>query len=134
MAKDTQAICKAIWDAKPYRPDGIVDAKNLLELVTTPNPPHDHEYPYDGLNTKLHGIRYGELVTITAGSGIGKSSFCRDLATHLLKKGERVGYLALEESNRRTALGLMSAAVGTSFHLGEHDHATLTKAFDATSG
>ena len=132
QAKDTQAICKAIWDAKPYRPDGIVDARNLLELVTTPNPPHDHEYPYDGLNAKLHGIRYGELVTITAGSGIGKSSFCRDLATHLLKKGERVGYLALEESNRRTALGLMSAAVGTSFHLGEHDHATLTKAFDAT--
>ena len=132
QSKDTQAICKAIWDAKPYRPDGIVDAKNLLELVTTPNPPHDHEYPYNGLNTKLHGIRYGELVTITAGSGIGKSSFCRDLATHLLQKGERVGYLALEESNRRTALGLMSAAVGTSFHLGEHDHATLTKAFDNT--
>jgi twinkle protein len=31
--------------------------------------------------TKLHGIRFGELVTITAGSGIGKSSFCRELAT-----------------------------------------------------
>ena len=86
MANDSQAICKAIWDAKPYRPDGIVSGKDLLELVTTPNPPNDHEYPYDGLNTKLHGIRYGELVTITAGSGIGKSSFCRDLATHLLKR------------------------------------------------
>ena len=132
MAGDSQAICKAIWDAKPYRPDGIVSGKDLLELVTTPNPPNDHEYPYDGLNTKLHGIRYGELVTITAGSGIGKSSFCRDLATHLLKKGERVGYLALEESNRRTALGLMSSAVGKSLHLGEHDHATLTKAYEST--
>ena len=132
MAGDSQAICKAIWDAKPYRPDGIVSGKDLLELVTTPNPPNDHEYPYNGLNTKLHGIRYGELVTITAGSGIGKSSFCRDLATHLLKKGERVGYLALEESNRRTALGLMSAAVGKSLHLGEHDQVTLTNAYDAT--
>ena len=132
MAGDGQAICKAIWDAKPYRPDGIVSGKDLLELVTTPNPPNDHEYPYDGLNAKLHGIRYGELVAITAGSGIGKSSFCRDLATHLLEKGERVGYLALEESNRRTALGLMSASVGKSLHLGEHDKKTLEMAYENT--
>ena len=132
VANDSQAIREAIWNAKPYRPDGIVDGKSLLELVTTPTPPSDHEYPFDGLNRKLHGIRLGELVTITAGSGIGKSSFCRELATHLLSRGERVGYLALEESNRRTALGLMSAAVGKSLHLGEHDRTTLTQAYQDT--
>src|SRR5210317_1292896 len=128
-ANDTDAIRRAIWDAREFRPDGIVDGKSLLELVTTPTPPADHEYPFQGLQGKLHGIRYGELVTITAGSGIGKSSFCRELATHLLNKGERVGYLVLEESNRRTALGLMSAAVGKSLHIGEHDRTTLTKAY-----
>ena len=47
-----------------------------------------------------------ESLSLSAGSGIGKSSFCRDLCTHLLNKGERVGYLALEESNRRTASDL----------------------------
>ena len=113
---------------KQYKPDGIVDAKNLLELITTPTPTADHDYPFQGLQRKLHGIRYGELVTITAGSGIGKSSFCRDLCAHLLNSGERVGYLALEESNRRTALGLMSAAVGRSLHLGEHDRSELVDA------
>ena len=132
QANDSEAIRRAIWDSKPYRPDGIVDGKSLLDLVTTPNPPCDHDYPFSGLQSKLHGIRYGELVTITAGSGIGKSSFCRELATSLLSKQERVGYLALEESNRRTALGLMSAAVGKSLHLGEHDRATLTEAYQAT--
>jgi twinkle protein len=129
QVNDTEAIRRAIWDAKPYRPDGIVDGKSLLDLVTTPNPPSDHDYPFEGLQQKLHGIRYGELVTITAGSGIGKSSFCRELATHLLNGGERVGYLALEESNRRTALGLMSAAVGKSLHIGNHDRDTLTEAY-----
>src|SRR5210317_494948 len=129
---DVQLIREAIWNATPYRPDGIVDGKSLLELVTTPSPPADHDYPFQGIQHKLHGIRYGELVTITAGSGIGKSSFCRELATHLLNKGERVGYLALEESNRRTALGLMSAAVGKSLHLGEHDRSTLTDAYEKT--
>jgi twinkle protein len=129
QANDAEAIRRAIWDATPYRPDGIVDAKTLLEVVTTPSPPHDHEYPFEGLQNKLRGIRYGELTTITAGSGIGKSSFCRELATHLLNNGERVGYLALEESNRRTALGLMSAAVGKSLHIGEHERSTLTEAY-----
>jgi len=132
QANDSDAVCRAIWDAKPFRPDGIVDGKTLLDLVTTPSPAADHDYPFQGLQTKLHGIRYGELVTITAGSGIGKSSFCRELATNLLDKGERVGYLALEESNRRTALGLMSSHVGKSLHLGEHTHEDLVQAFDAT--
>ena len=132
MAGDDDLIRQAIWDAKPYRPDGIVDAKTLLELVTTPLAPSDHDYPFQGLQDKLHGIRYGELVTITSGSGQGKSSVCRDLAAHLLSKGERVGYLALEESNRRTALGLMSPVVGKALHMGEHDRSTLTEAYEKT--
>jgi len=132
QANDTNAVCKAIWDAKPYRPDGIVDGKTLLDLVTTPSPAADHDYPFQGLQSKLHGIRYGELVTITAGSGIGKSSFCRELATNLLSKGERVGYLALEESNRRTALGLMSASLGRSYHLGEYERKELEYAYNST--
>ena len=133
QAGDTQAIRDLLsFNHQQYKPDGIVEAKNLLDVITTPSPPSDHDYPFQGLQSKLHGIRFGELVTITAGSGIGKSSFCRDLCTHLLNKGERVGYVALEESNRRTALGLMSAAVGRSLHLGEHTHEELTAAFDAT--
>ena len=104
----------------------------MLDLVTSPQPPANHDYPYSGLQRILHGVRYGELVTITAGSGIGKSSFCRELATSFLQNGERVGYIALEESNRRTALGLMSSAVGKPLHIGEHEHEELVEAFDAT--
>lgn len=125
-----RAVCN--YDHFQYKPDGIVDAKSLIDVITTPTPPSDHDYPFQGLQNKLHGIRYGELITITSGSGIGKSSFCRDLCTNLLNKGERVGYLALEESNRRTALGLMSTAVGRNLHLGEHDRSELVEAFDST--
>ena len=129
---DADAIRRAIWDAKPYQPDGIVDGKTLLEAVTTPSPPCNHEYPFPGLQSMTHGIRYGELTTITAGTGQGKSTFCRQLATELLNTGEPVGYIALEESNRRTALGLMSVAVGKALHLGEHEYTTLKDAYDKT--
>ena len=132
QANDLKSIDNAFYRITEYRPDGIVEGKSLLDVVTTPNPPNDHDYPFSGLNLLLHGIRYGELTTITAGSGIGKSSFCRDIASQLLQAGERVGYLALEESNRRTALGLMSVAEGKSLHLGEHSHAELAEAFDRT--
>ncbi len=126
---NAEAIRKAIWDAKPFRPDGIVDAETLRDLVTTPQKPYDHEYPFKGLNEKLHGIRYGELTTFTAGSGSGKTSIMRQLATHLLSKGESVGMLELEANNRRTALGLMSTATGKNLNIGEHDQKELDTAF-----
>ena len=50
------AIRRAIWDAKEYQPDGIVDGKSLLEAVTTPSPPCDHKYKWSGLQEKTHGI------------------------------------------------------------------------------
>ena len=132
QANDADAIRRAIWDAKDYQPDGIVSAKTLLETVTTPSPPCDHKYKWQGLQNKTHGIRYGELTTKTAGTGQGKSTFCRQLATQLLEEDVKVGYIALEESNRRTALGLMSVAVGKALHLGEHDYTTLKDAYDTT--
>jgi len=132
QANDSEAIRRAIWDAKPYQPDGIVDAKTLLKEVTTPQKESDHDYPYEGLNKKLRGIRYGSLVTFTSGTGQGKSTITREIATHLLNKGERVGFLDLEASNRQTALGLMSSAVGKPLHIGEHDEQELKEHFSNT--
>ena len=129
---EPESIRRAIWDATPFRPDGIVEGRSLLSLITTPQEKCQHEYPYHGLQRLTHGIRYGELTCLTSGSGLGKSTFCRELATHLLSNGERVGYVALEESNRRTALGLMSSACGKSLHIGEHDTEELEEAFNAS--
>jgi twinkle protein len=84
------------------------------------------------LQRLTHGCRYGELTVISAGTGQGKSTLTRQLATHFLNLNERVGYIALEESNRRTALGLMSVATGKALHLGEHTKETLQEAYDYT--
>jgi len=133
QAGDTEAVRQVLnFNHKLYQPDGIVDARTLLDLVTTPLPPAAHDYPFQGLNKLLHGIQYGSLVTVTAGSGIGKSSFLREICAHLLDKGERCGYLALEESNRRTALGLMSVIARKPLHLGEQQRGELTEIFDNT--
>ena len=127
---DTTSVRNAIYNADSYQPDGIVDAKTLLEVVTTPNAPCDHKYKLKGLQKLTHGMRSSELTTITAGTGQGKSTFCRQLAVDLLNDGVKVGYIALEESNRRTALGLMSVATSQALHIGEHDTETLKDAYD----
>merc|ERR1712138_294457 len=56
QAGDSDAIRRAIWDAKSYRPDGIVDGKNMLDVVTAPTEAAKWEYPFKGMNEKLHGI------------------------------------------------------------------------------
>ena len=62
-----------------------------------------------GLNKKLIGLRQGELVTFTGGTGLGKSSVVRELQYHLLTKTQdNIGIVALEESWERTADGILS--------------------------
>ena len=94
--------------------------RTCYDVVTAPTEAAKWDYPFKGMNDMLHGIRYGELITITAGTGSGKTSFVREIASGLCERGETVGILELEANNKRTALGLMSAAVGKALHIGEH--------------
>lgn len=124
------------WEAKPYRPDDLVLGSDLWEVVSTPPDPGDSlPYPWDGLNLTTFGMRKSEIVTLCAGSGIGKSTVVREIAHWLLGQGQTVGIIALEESVRRTALGLMSIELNHPLHLDYSvDQADLRKAFDATLG
>jgi len=129
-------LSNCIWDAKPYQPDGIINGQDLWDLVSTEDKTESKSYPFEGLNKMTQGIRRGEIVTITAGSGIGKSQVVREVAHHLLNQGESIGYIALEENVKRTALGLMSLAINRPLHLGT-EHVTdkeLKLAFDNTLG
>ncbi len=129
-------LLDAIWEARTFRPDGIVSGNELWEVVTQDDDAQAIPYPWPGLNTKTHGLRKGELVTFTAGSGIGKSLTCREIAYHLIQQGETVGYIALEENVKRTALGLMGLHLSKPLHLdrGGVSDEDLRLAFDQTLG
>ena len=103
----TGEIIDAVFKATEYRPDGIVAATDLREAVCVDDAASSIMYPYPGLNQITKGIRTSELVTVAAGSGVGKSTFIREIATHLHQSGESIGMIMLEESNKRTLLGLV---------------------------
>lgn len=129
-------IIDSIWGATVYRPDGIVSAADLWGSISTPDTVSSVSYPYNALNEKTGGIRKRELVTITAGSGIGKSLFCREIAYHLIKQeGWKVGYIALEENTKRTLLGLMGLHLNTPLHIsrGETTDEEFKSAFEAVA-
>ena len=106
-AGKVKALIDCVFSSKPYRPDGIVQGVDLWDEIKKEETYVTASYPFKQLNIKTHGLRKGELVTLCAGSGVGKSSFCRHIALYLLRHDFKVGYIALEESIRRSALGIM---------------------------
>ena len=105
----SKAYLKALWNAQPYRPDGVVSMSETWDTMWSSENVASIPYPWTGLNDKLYGIREREIVTLTAGSGIGKSAVVRELEHWLLKSStDNIGILALEESIARTAWGIVS--------------------------
>ena len=129
-------IISAIWAAKVWRPDGIVDGRDLWHLISSENNVESFPYPYSGLNSMTQGLRRGEIVTITAGSGVGKSQVCREIGYSLMLQGQKIGYLALEENNKRTALGFVGLYLNKPIHLQNVECTTeeLKEGFDNVVG
>jgi twinkle protein len=136
VAGRQRELISAMWDAKPYRPDGIINAADLWDAVRKPKENHCVEYPWPSLNEKTRGARKGEMVVLTAGSGVGKSAVVREIAYDFLNKGQTVGMLMLEESSERTALGMMGLHLDHPLHLdrGDFTEEQLHEAFTATAG
>jgi twinkle protein len=125
------------WNAQPFTPEGIVRGSSLWELVSTEDDTPSVPYPYTGLQEMTYGIRVGELVTLTAGSGLGKSAVVRELMYHLLNVTEdNIGCLFLEESTKRSGLGFMSMAANKPLHLPDTEKTLeeLRLSFDQTLG
>ena len=100
---------EAWWSAKVYTPSGVINVSEQREKFHNREKKESVPYPYEGLNKKLYGLRQGELVTLTGGTGLGKSSVTRELEHHLIKNtDDNVGIIALEEDWRRTIDGILS--------------------------
>ena len=130
-------IIQAFWNAQVYRPDGIVLGTDLWETVTKTIDVESQDYPFSGLTRVTRGLRRGEITTFAAGSGVGKSTIVREIAYHLLMKGQKIGYIALEENTRRTALGIIGLHMNKPLYLEKNidpDCPKLKEAFELTVG
>jgi len=119
-SNQVQAFVKEWWNAKTFRPDGIVSGLDTWDLLQEKRDVKSIPYPWDCLNAFTYGFRPQELVTITSGSGMGKSQIMRELEYYLLKNTEdNIGILALEEDIPKTTLGIMSMEANKLLHVPE---------------
>jgi len=137
VAGRAKEVIDAIWGAKAYRPDGIVAGVDLWDRWKNEKPVPSVSYPFEGLNKLYRGLRKGESVGICAGTGSGKSEVLRHIIHHLItKEGQKVANIALEESQTRSAQGIMSVAVGKRLHIDGWDleDPVIRKAYEETVG
>jgi twinkle protein len=107
-------ITKAFWDAKVWRPDGIVDGASVFtrERLKQGCPP-GYPFEYPKLQEMTYGLRKAEITMLTAGSGIGKSTLARELAFNLHQlHGLKIGNVYLEENNDITGRGYVALHAG----------------------
>ena len=106
------------WSAERYTPDGIIAGVDLWDKLKEGPAKTAVDYPYKGMNSMTFGIRMGELITVCAGTGIGKSSFLREIIEYIYKNTEdNIGMMFMEESVRNTAEAMMSLELGKQLHL-----------------
>jgi twinkle protein len=113
-------LTDAIWGAKEYAPDGIVNGEAIWERLI--NRPSVTSYPYpdfmEKMNQKTFGIRLGELDTFTSGSGMGKTTIIKQLQHHFHETtGFNQALIHLEETLEDTAEGLMGIHMGKRLNL-----------------
>jgi len=123
-----------IWQASTYRPDGIVFGCELWDDIIAP-PPVGFDIPYPLLNSRMKGIRTGQIYLMTAGSGIGKSTLAHEIGFHLLTEhNQKVGCFGLEEPRKRLAERYIAMGINKQIHVDRTDvsQEEIKRGFDET--
>jgi len=107
VATGKDGVMRAIWDAQPYSPAGIVlGHEPVWEQYLARRDTESVAYPdcLRGINDKTNGMRFGEITLFTSGTGSGKSTVIKEIVLDLLDKSEdKIGMISLEESIGDTA-------------------------------
>lgn len=112
--KDVQI---AIWEAKVYRPDGILSVDDIMDDILTPT---EMGIPWwlPGLTDATYGRRYGEIYAVGAGTGVGKTDFLmQQIAFDINDLELTVGAIFLEQRPRETAQRVAGKLAGKMFHI-----------------
>lgn len=106
------------WKAPVFIPSGVKLGKEMWDEIKEPKNFETVSYPFEGVDKYTYGIRLSEFVVINAETGVGKTSFIKEIEHHLLRNSPRgIGFMHFEEPNADTALGLMSIEANKPLHL-----------------
>lgn len=127
QAKRDDLIIRAIWEAKPYRPDGMVSLREAIQSALGA-PEWGLPWFMEGLNQASYGRRWGAIYGVGAGTGIGKTDwFLQQVAFDLVNTTERVVLMLLEDSPDDLVRQLGGKVAGRLFNVPEGASEALSK-------
>jgi len=110
-------VIDAVWQARQFRPDGIVGIDDIIEQARKPVE-MGLPWPWETLTKATYGRRRGEIYTVGAGVGVGKTELFKEIITHIIDHdGLPVGILFLEEPPHHTAKVLAGKRANRRFHV-----------------
>jgi len=118
-AKKAEEFKRIWWNAKRFVPEGIISSfSDIDSIIDAEISKGSATYPFPTLQEMTYGPRQGEVILLTAFSGIGKTEIVRAIEYHLIKTTtENIGIIHLEEEKERTIKGLVSYELGKPVHL-----------------
>lgn len=112
-------VRNAIWEAKVWRPSGVVTFGDVRE-ETLREPEMGLPYWHPGLTAATYGRRYAEVIGLGAGTGIGKTDmYTQQMEYDIQTLGLKVGIFSLEQQPGETAKRLCNKFAGRTFHIPE---------------
>lgn len=111
-----EELVQCLWNAKKYRPDGLVTAADVAHLVMQ-EPRSDLTWCLPALNAATYGRRYGEAVALGAGTGVGKTTYLTQQIAHDLQDGHAVAVFAFEQQPAETVKRVAGQMIGKTFHI-----------------
>jgi len=95
-----------IWNSQHLVPSGIITKEKLWDALCNYNEIESVPYPecVGALNSKIKGMRLGEIDLFISGTGSGKSTLFREIILHYrATTDEKIGIISLEEAPAETA-------------------------------
>lgn len=83
VAGRTQELISAMWNARKFTPSGIIQMEALRDEVLQ-EPAFGLTYPWQGLDDMTYGTHLGEIITIVAGTGVGKTDVTYEILERLI--------------------------------------------------
>jgi twinkle protein len=135
-------IAPAVFEAKVFRPDGIINGKEIEQSVLSDDDGTlEYPFPWAKLQAMTEGYRAGEVIMWCSGSGMGKSQIVRQGVEYELLTANtdvNIGLIRLEESVKRAGRGLMGLYLKRPVHKRSQWEAVTPEqrkeAYDATLG
>jgi twinkle protein len=86
LTNDSKNIMNLIYEAAPYIPSGMIKKEEIWAAIVSSQNQVVIPYPpcVQGLNTKLKGMKGGEITLFISGTGSGKTTLMKETSLHLI--------------------------------------------------